>query len=101
MSKNDFDKALANVTKTPTTEDTLDNIYGKKKHTLLSAATRKKPKKKPKEVEVEEVTEEVTEDTVPEGFPEGTILNEDKTLSLPDGRLIQKIEQETSNEEAI
>ena len=28
---------------------------------------------------------------VPDGFPDGTIMNDDQTLTLPDGRTIRKI----------
>ena len=36
---------------------------------------------------------------IPDGFPEGTILNDDQSLTLPDGRTIRKIEQEVDHEE--
>ena len=37
---------------------------------------------------------------IPDGFPKDTIMNDDGTLTLPDGRQIRKIEQEVHNEEA-
>ncbi len=30
---------------------------------------------------------------VPDGFPEGTIMNNDATLTLPDGRMVRKIQR--------
>ncbi len=44
--------------------------------------------------EVREITQIDTIDPlpVPDGFPEGTIMNDDETLTLPDGRRVRKIQ---------
>ncbi len=46
MRRNHLDELLAEVNKIPSIEDLLPKPKKKKKHTLLSKATRKKPKKK-------------------------------------------------------
>ena len=93
MSKNDLDEVLANAEYTPTAEDVTTHIYGKKEEPN-NTVTVTKPRASKADIPLDQMEE------VPDGFPEGTILNEDSTLTLPDGRMIRKIEQETSNEEA-
>ena len=45
--------------------------------------------------EIEEIAQIDTIDPlpVPNGFPEGTIMNDDATLTLPDGRMVRKIQE--------
>ncbi len=35
---------------------------------------------------------------IPDGFPDGTAMNDDGTLTLPDGRMVRKIVQEVEDE---
>lgn len=51
--------------------------------------------------EIDQINEIDQIDQIPEGFPEGTIMNDDGSLNLPDGRRIRKIEQGEDHEEAI
>jgi len=46
MSKNTLNEVLAEINKVPTVEDMLPRSQKRKGHTLLSQATRKKPKKR-------------------------------------------------------
>ena len=76
MIKNDLDKALEIANKTPSAEDVITKIYGKKEYV---EPVYSKPKRKKVAV------------NIPSGFPAGTVLNDDQTLTLPDGRMVQKI----------
>jgi len=77
MIKNDLDKALETANKTPSTNDVITKIYGKKKSKYVAPAKKHKAKKR----------------KIPNRFPKGTVLNKDQTLTLPDGRLVRKISE--------
>ncbi len=78
MIKNDLDKALETANKIPSVEDVITKIYGKNEY-----VAPKYSKTKRKRVAV----------NIPDGFPKDTIVNNDGTLTLPDGRMVRKIQE--------
>ena len=89
MIKNDLDKALETANKTPSTNDVVTKIYGKKSHSVtdpVKSYNVTKPIKKHK-------TKKRATVNIPDGFPKDTIVNNDGTLTLPDGRLVRKISE--------
>ena len=87
MTKNDKAKAVSEVIaavkskSNPTTAETAEGLLPKKmkQRPVVQNTTPRKRRSKP------------VKNTIPDGFPEGTILNDDDTLTLPDGRMVQKI----------
>ena len=119
MSKNRLDEMLDREIKsakqTPSVEDAVAMLVGRKdkrivpksepKYTEAQRAERMakiKAKREAvdvggsEEVEALEEIKHIPEidhiAEIPDGFPEGTVLNDDGTLTLPDGRTIRKKE---------
>ena len=114
MSKNRLDEILSEEirgAKTPSVQDAVAMLTGKddkrsiakpvKKYTEEERSNRiAELKAKRDGVEEPEHIPEIDHiPGIPDGFPEGTILNDDGTLTLLDGRTIRKIEQEVDHEE--
>jgi hypothetical protein len=79
MIKNELDSVLENANKIPSTEEIITKIYGKSKDVKPKSLPAKKKRKKMKQ-------------TLPDGFPKDTMVNGDGTLTLPDGRMVRKIQ---------
>ena len=98
--------------KKPSAEDVVDTLFGRQKKSSSSIA---KPGEKRTEAErsariakikskrdavgiggseevdtIDHIPEIAHLPQIPDGFPEGTVLNDDGTLTLPDGRMIRK-----------
>ena len=113
MSKNILDEILAREiqrTKTPSVKDAVAMLIGKDERSIPKPMKKNTAKKKVKRKTVDDVVPEKTGtieqipkidhiSEIPDGFPEGTVLNDDATLTLADGRTIQKI-PEVSDVEA-
>ena len=115
MSKNILDEILSEeirgAKQTPSVKDVVAMLTGKADKRSIAKSTPKYTKEeratkiaemKAKRDGVEESEQIPALDHIPEipdGFPEGTILNDDQSLTLPDGRMIRKKEQEVNHEE--
>ena len=122
MSKNILDEKLSEEikgAKTPSIEEAVAMLTGKdkrsipkpvKKYTEEERAERMakikaiREAKEPKAVNAIEGIKQIPSidhiskiPEIPTGFPEGTVLNDDGTLTLPDGRMIRK-KQEVDHE---
>ena len=101
MSKNLLDEILdgRSAKRTTSTEDATVMLTGKDTRSIPKSVPKytkaersnhiAKLKAKRDGIEGIEAIDHIPE--IPDGFPEGTILNDDQTLSLPDGRIIRKI----------
>ena len=123
MSKSIFNEMLdrevqRRAKQTPSVEEAVAMLVGRKdkrsipkskpKYTEAQRAERMakikaiRDSKKPEAIDTIEDIPEIDHiakiPEIPTGFPEGTILNDDGTLSLPDGRTIRK-KQEADHEE--
>ena len=89
----------------PSTVEDVINVLTKqtKSKDIISNSKPKKHRKTPTaKSEIEEPEHIPAIDHLPEipdGFPEDTVLNDDGTLTLPDGRIIRKKAQEVDHEE--
>ena len=113
MSKNILNEVLDREirgAKTPSVEDAVAMLLGKDKRNIPKPVKKYTGKErlnriaelKAKRDGAEEPEQIPALDHIPEipdGFPEGTIMNDDGSLTLPDGRTIRKIEQEVDHEE--
>ena len=106
MSKNRLIETLDRLGKkqTPSVGDAVAMLMGKSKQKIPRSVPKYTSKIKsrrdavndvvPEEVETLEKIEHIPEidhiPEIPDGFPNGTILNDDGTLTLPDGRMIRK-----------
>ena len=109
MSKNRLDEILKReihgAKQTPSVKDAVAMLMGNDKHSIPKPAQKSTAKKRAKrnaadgskEVEQIDQIQEIDHIAeIPDGFPKGTILNDDGTLTLPDGRMIRK-KQEVSD----
>ncbi len=78
------------LTKQTKSKDIVPNSKPKKRRKVSSA--KQKIEHVPEIDHLEHIPE------IPNGFPKGTVLNNDGSLSLPDGRRIRKIKQEVDHE---
>ena len=105
MSKNRLDEMLdrLDTKQTPSVGDVVALLAGKDKRIIpkpKKKSTSKKRLKRIAEIKAKRGSEEVETieeipkikhiAKIPDGFPAGTILNDDGTLTLPDGRVIRK-----------
>jgi hypothetical protein len=81
--------------KTPSVEEAVAMLTGKDKRSIPKSKPRdtkdkkaKRDSKKPDHIAKIPKIDYIAE--IPDGFPDGTILNDDGTLTLPDGRMIRK-----------
>jgi hypothetical protein len=117
MSKNILDEKLSEEirgAKTPSAKEAVAMLTGKDKHSIpkpvkkyteeeraerMAKIKAIREAKEPRAVDdVEHIAEIVHISEIPDGFPNGTVLNDDGTLTLPDGRMIRK-KQEVDHEE--
>ncbi len=112
MSKNRLDEILSKEirgAKTPSVQDAVAMLMGNNKRSIAKPVKKYTGKEKSDRItklkakrdgveEPEHIPEIDHIPEIPEGFPEGTILNDDQTLTLPDGRMIRKI-KEVNHEE--
>ncbi len=107
MSKNRLNEIMAreiqSAKQTPSAEDLIAMLTGKDKRSTPKPVPKyteeersnriAKLKAKRDGVEEPEPIPEINHiPEIPDGFPEGTVLNDDGTLILPDGRMIRKIQ---------
>ena len=103
MSKNRLIETLDRLgkKKTPSVEDAVAMLMGKAKRKIPRSVPKYTGKKRAKRKAVDDVVPEEVETIdpipkidhipeIPDGFPSGTLLNDDGTLTLPDGRMIRK-----------
>ena len=105
MSKNRLDKILTreiqSAKQTPSIEDVTAMFTGKDNNSIPKPVKKSTVKKRAKrntgvgvgskEVDTIEQIPEINHiPQIPDGFPEDTVLNDDGTLTLPDGRIIRK-----------
>ena len=112
MSKNILDSVLdreiQGVKQIPSVEDAVAMLTGKDKRSIPKQKYIRKQKTERSEKIAELKADHIDQipeidhiSKIPEGFPEGTIMNDDQTLTLPDGRTIRKIDQGEAHEEVI
>jgi hypothetical protein len=122
MSKNRLDETLNRLgeKQIPSVKDAVDLLIGRDKRSISKSEPKYTKGRKDKRIarmkemrdgvgsENTETIEKIQQipkidhiSEIPDGFPDGTVLNDDGTLTLPDGRTIRKkMEQEVDHGQA-